>query len=359
MYSSECCSVDGISSGDSGDSSEGANKKLMKIHDNKKKAINSNANSKPLSEHLMQYLDMGIPPGPWLRCRHILVHYGPRTHALAKHANRSESQARKMIENARRLIVSGRVDFAAVAMAISECCSARKGGDIGIFKALQVRSEFRRQVLALNVNELSPVFSTTQGLQLVLRTHPTDDSVPATERAKSRRMRKISSINSIGSFKEGLKRHAKAAGKTVSRRKIPEESRGSENDDDYSSDFWSPQSSAMHLPVEEAVTELDRIEAREMKLMWGEQLADSVDNLEYKQQQRWIEDNLCEQIKDIQLVKSGGTRVKIIDRDDNGEIVVSFQNMIITKMPKNEQKMLLKPTHTQSQTQSQHKKTLD
>ena len=53
---------------------------------------------------------------------------------------------------------------------VSDCDTAKHGGDLGWFAANYMQPEFEEAVLALEVGELSGVIQTASGAHLILRT---------------------------------------------------------------------------------------------------------------------------------------------------------------------------------------------
>ena len=53
---------------------------------------------------------------------------------------------------------------------VSDCDTAKHGGDLGYFASGYMQPEFEEAVLKLTVNELSGVVKTASGAHLILRT---------------------------------------------------------------------------------------------------------------------------------------------------------------------------------------------
>lgn len=90
---------------------------------------------------------------------------------------------RAKLETIRQQIVNG-ASFEDVAKNISECSSAKKGGDLGEFPRGKIDKTFDDVVFKLKVGELSPVFETKYGYHLVKvvahnKAQPAKDGVPA------------------------------------------------------------------------------------------------------------------------------------------------------------------------------------
>eukprot|EP00842_Homolaphlyctis_polyrhiza_P003825 jgi/Hompol1/4443/HPOL_000205-RA len=79
-----------------------------------------------------------------VRASHLLVkHNQSRRPSSWKEQNitRSKEEAYAMIAEFRRLIVSGETDLATLAQTESDCSSAAKGGDLGVFSRGQMQLE--------------------------------------------------------------------------------------------------------------------------------------------------------------------------------------------------------------------------
>ncbi|EDX07011.1 uncharacterized protein LOC6734406 [Drosophila simulans] len=108
-----------------------------------------------------------------LRCRHILVKHNESDRCSSHRervVRRTRQEALNMIMHARDLIQSGKCEFAELAKMISDCCSARHGGDLGPLSLTQTSFVFERNILLLNDGELSEIFQTNAGYHILLRT---------------------------------------------------------------------------------------------------------------------------------------------------------------------------------------------
>lgn len=108
-----------------------------------------------------------------VRCSHILAkHAGSRRPASWRnpHITCSKEEAIAKIKNIRDDIVAGRADFADVASRESDCSSASKGGDLGVFGRGQMQKPFEDASFALKVGELSGIVDTDSGIHIILRT---------------------------------------------------------------------------------------------------------------------------------------------------------------------------------------------
>ncbi|XP_037719678.1 uncharacterized protein LOC119553391 [Drosophila subpulchrella] len=108
-----------------------------------------------------------------LRCRHILVKHNESDRCSSYRTRlmkRTKEEALHKITQARDLISTGKVGFAELAKGISDCCSARHGGDLGPLKLTQTSYGFEKKLVRLKINELSDIFETKAGYHILLRT---------------------------------------------------------------------------------------------------------------------------------------------------------------------------------------------
>ena len=75
-----------------------------------------------------------------------------------------------MLREYKRLIENGSEDLASLAEQVSDCDTAKHGGDLGWFAANYMQPEFEEAVLALEEGELSDVVETASGVHLIQRT---------------------------------------------------------------------------------------------------------------------------------------------------------------------------------------------
>jgi len=85
-------------------------------------------------------------------------------------SQRSKADALALLTKYREDIVSGKTDFARLAQSESDCSSAGKGGDLGLFGRGQMQKPFEDATYALKVGELSGIVDTDSGLHIILRT---------------------------------------------------------------------------------------------------------------------------------------------------------------------------------------------
>jgi len=141
-----------------------------------------------------------------LRCRHILVKHNQsdRCSSYRKRlVKRTKEEALHKISQARDLISTGEIEFAELAKAISDCCSARHGGDLGPFKLTQTSFGFEKNVVRLKINELSDIFETKAGYHILLRTAVSNKNREF--RKKHRHLKKLKGSIGKDKFKTYIK----------------------------------------------------------------------------------------------------------------------------------------------------------
>jgi len=114
-------------------------------------------------------------PGPdKVQCSHLLVkHEGSRRPSSWRtdRITRSKEEARELLEGYRTQITSGEASFASLASEFSDCSSAKKGGDLGVFGRNAMQKPFEEASFALKVGEMTEdIVDTDSGLHIILRT---------------------------------------------------------------------------------------------------------------------------------------------------------------------------------------------
>lgn len=107
-----------------------------------------------------------------VQCAHLLVkHKGSRRPSSWREDNitRSKSEALEILEGYRQRIQSGDAALPALAQQYSDCSSAKRGGDLGMFKRGMMQKPFEDAAFALKVGEMSDVVDTDSGVHLILR----------------------------------------------------------------------------------------------------------------------------------------------------------------------------------------------
>jgi len=89
-------------------------------------------------------------------------------------SKRTKAQAIEILKAYRKQIVESKegisTAFAALAKTESDCSSAAKGGDLGLFGRGAMQKPFEDATYALTVGELSDIVETDSGVHIILRT---------------------------------------------------------------------------------------------------------------------------------------------------------------------------------------------
>lgn len=87
----------------------------------------------------------------------------------AKPSPEERERVRERLEEIRREILAGKMEFSTAARAFSQDLgSARQGGDLGEFGRGQMVPEFERMAFSVSIGEVSPVFETPYGFHILL-----------------------------------------------------------------------------------------------------------------------------------------------------------------------------------------------
>ncbi|KAL9461713.1 hypothetical protein AB3S75_004663 [Citrus x aurantiifolia] len=112
-----------------------------------------------------------------VRASHILIkHQGSRRKASWKDpegrviSNTTRESAVSQLQAIRDDIVSGKAKFDEVASRLSDCSSAKRGGDLGAFGRGQMQKPFEEATYNLQIGEISEVVDTDSGVHLIMRT---------------------------------------------------------------------------------------------------------------------------------------------------------------------------------------------
>lgn len=116
--------------------------------------------------------------GDTVRASHLLVkHSGSRRPASWRDEDGSKfiraktpAAALEELLAFRARIVAGEVSFADLAAQVSDCSSARQGGDLGSFGRGAMQKSFEDATYALKVGELSGPVHSDSGVHIILRT---------------------------------------------------------------------------------------------------------------------------------------------------------------------------------------------
>ncbi|XP_075158930.1 (peptidyl-prolyl cis/trans isomerase) NIMA-interacting 1 dodo [Haematobia irritans] len=107
-----------------------------------------------------------------VRCSHLLVkHSGSRRPSSWREEKitRSKEEAREILEDYRKQIENG-ASLDELAQKYSDCSSAKRGGDLGLFGRGQMQKPFEEAAFSLKVGQLSKIVDTDSGLHIILRT---------------------------------------------------------------------------------------------------------------------------------------------------------------------------------------------
>uniref|UniRef100_A0A7N0UHF5 Peptidyl-prolyl cis-trans isomerase n=1 Tax=Kalanchoe fedtschenkoi TaxID=63787 RepID=A0A7N0UHF5_KALFE len=111
-----------------------------------------------------------------VRAFHILIkHQGSRRKASwrdpegALIAKRTRDNAVAQLKALREDIVSGKSKFEDVASRVSDCNSAKRGGDLGSFGRGKMQKPFEEATFALKIGEISDIVDTDSGVHIIKR----------------------------------------------------------------------------------------------------------------------------------------------------------------------------------------------
>lgn len=93
-----------------------------------------------------------------------------RDHRAQENITRSKAEAIEILRGYQSQINGSHDTFAKLAKEYSDCSSARKGGDLGLFGPGQMQKPFEDATFALKIGEMSDVVETGSGVHLILRT---------------------------------------------------------------------------------------------------------------------------------------------------------------------------------------------
>jgi NIMA-interacting peptidyl-prolyl cis-trans isomerase 1 len=108
-----------------------------------------------------------------VRCSHILVkHAGSRRPSSWRQEKitRSREDALELIKGYRDEIKRGERTFKDLATQFSDCSSAKRAGDLGVFGRGAMQRAFEAAAFALQPNQLSQPVISDSGVHLILRT---------------------------------------------------------------------------------------------------------------------------------------------------------------------------------------------
>lgn len=108
-----------------------------------------------------------------VRCSHLLVkHAESRKPSSWREENitRSKEEALELLRGYRKQIVAKEATFEELASKYSDCSSAKRSGDLGMFGRGQMQKPFEEESFKLKVGQLSQPVETDSGVHIILRT---------------------------------------------------------------------------------------------------------------------------------------------------------------------------------------------
>uniref|UniRef100_A0A023GFF9 Peptidyl-prolyl cis-trans isomerase n=1 Tax=Amblyomma triste TaxID=251400 RepID=A0A023GFF9_AMBTT len=112
-------------------------------------------------------------PQETVQCSHLLVkHRDSRRPSSWRESviTRTREEALTLAKIYRKYVVAGKATFDELARYYSDCSSAKKKGDLGIFGRGATQKPFEDAAFALQVGELSEPVFTESGVHIILRT---------------------------------------------------------------------------------------------------------------------------------------------------------------------------------------------
>ncbi|XP_050086343.1 putative peptidyl-prolyl cis-trans isomerase dodo [Anopheles aquasalis] len=107
-----------------------------------------------------------------VQCAHLLVKHNKSRRASSwreDNITRSKDEALEILEGYRKKIQSNETTLQELAQRYSDCSSAKRGGDLGMFKRGMMQLPFEEAAFALKVGEMSDIVDTDSGVHLILR----------------------------------------------------------------------------------------------------------------------------------------------------------------------------------------------
>ncbi|KAG1683198.1 putative peptidyl-prolyl cis-trans isomerase dodo [Nymphon striatum] len=108
-----------------------------------------------------------------VKCSHLLVKHKESRRPSSwreETITRTKDEALEIIKEYRKQIESDEKTFEELAAKFSDCSSARKNGDLGLFGRGAMQKLFEDAAFGLEINQLSEPVSTDSGIHIILRT---------------------------------------------------------------------------------------------------------------------------------------------------------------------------------------------
>lgn len=108
-----------------------------------------------------------------IRCSHLLVKHRDSRRPSSwreEKVERTIEEARELVTDYRSQITSSKSTIEELATDLSDCSSAKRGGDLGFFTRGAMQKPFEDASFALEVGELSDIVETDSGVHIIKRT---------------------------------------------------------------------------------------------------------------------------------------------------------------------------------------------
>ena len=108
-----------------------------------------------------------------IRCSHLLVKHCQSRRPSSwreEKITRTKEEALALIKDYRDKIQSEQATLEELATELSDCSSAKRGGDLGFFARGAMQKPFEEAAFALKIGELSDIIDTDSGVHIIMRT---------------------------------------------------------------------------------------------------------------------------------------------------------------------------------------------